>query len=135
MAQVTLSFPDDTFSFSTTLDVRFDDVNIGAHLGNDSMVSLLGEARSRFLESLGLADLGDPGTIVADLVVNYRAEARLRDVLRFDVGITDPNRYGGDIAYRVVREQDDTLIALAKTGVVFYDYQQKRITDAPTAFA
>ena len=73
--------------------------------------------------------------IVTDLAVQYKAEGRLRDVLRFDVGISDPNKYGGDIVYRVVREADDTVIAVAKTGVVFFDYENKRITTAPARFA
>ncbi|MFV0459151.1 MAG: thioesterase family protein [Actinomycetales bacterium] len=155
MARVKLDYSQVVFCYSTTMDVRFDDINIGYHLGNDRLVSLLGEARSRFLESRGLSELGSPGVIVSDLVVQYKAEGRLRDRLRFDIGIADPNRYGGDIVYRVVREAHDqatasaatggsapaheaepkeTIIALAKTGIVFYDYQQARVCSAPDAF-
>lgn len=161
MARVKLDYSQVVFCYSTTMDVRFDDINIGYHLGNDRLVSLLGEARSRFLESRGLSELGSPGVIVSDLVVQYKAEGRLRDRLRFDIGIADPNRYGGDIVYRVVREAHgqatavaaappgsapanetpanetpakETVIALAKTGIVFYDYQEARVCSAPDAF-
>ena len=48
MPRVELDFPDEIFTFSTELTVRFDDINIGHHLGNDRLVSLLGEARSQF---------------------------------------------------------------------------------------
>lgn len=138
MARVTLDYPDDVFTFSTTLMVRFDDINIGHHLGNERLVALLGEARSQYLVSIGLFDTGaegQPGLLVADLVVTFRAEARLRDDLRIDVGLAETNRYGGDIAYRVVRTTDEQLIAVAKTGVVFFDYAEARITSAPAAFA
>lgn len=141
MARVKLDFPDEVYTYRTELAVRFDDVNIGHHLGNDRLVSMLGEARSRFLASLGLTDTQTdqtPGTIVADLVVTYRAEARHRDLLRFDVGVAEHNRYGGDVAYRVVRADalgDETVIAVAKTGLLFYDYATAQIVSAPAAFA
>ena len=73
--------------------------------------------------------------IVSDLAVVYKAEARLRDVLRLDVGIADPNRYGGDVVCRVVRAADDTLVAIAKVNLVFFDYRgAKRPVPAPTQF-
>lgn len=138
MARIKLTYPDDVFDFSTTLTVRFDDINIGNHLANERLVALLGEARSQFLASRGLTDTGgsdQPGSIVADLAVSFRAEARLRDVLRIEVGVVEPNRYGGDLVYRVTRPLDRTVIAVAKTGIVFFDYAAGRIAPAPRAFA
>lgn len=134
MARVQLNYPDEIFTFSTELDVRFDDINIGAHLGFDKVVTLVTEVRSRYLESLGIAEVASPGVIVTDLAVTYKAEARLRDRLRFDVGVAERSRVGGDIAYRVVRPADDTLIAVAKTGIVFFDYEIGRVTPAVDAF-
>lgn len=134
MARVQLEYPDDIFTFHTELDVRFDDINIGAHLGFDKLVTLVTEARSRYLESLGIAEVASPGVIVTDLVVTFKAEARLRDRLRIDVGVAERSRVGGDIAYRVVRPADDTLIAVAKTGIVFFDYDSGRVTAAVEGF-
>lgn len=138
MARLKLDFPDETYTFSTRLDVRFDDVNAGMHLAHDRVVSFVAEARSRFLEHLQLCELGsadEPGVIVSDLAVVYRAEGRLRDRLRVDCGIVDANRYGGDIVCRIVRESDDTVIAVAKANVVFFDYaHRKGVTLAPQRF-
>lgn len=134
MPRLELDFPEETFTFSTVLSVRFDDINIGNHLANERLVALIGEARSRFLEHRGIAELGSPGVIVGDLVVIFRAEARLRDRLRFDVGIGERHKYGGQLCYRVVREGDDTLIARAATGMLFFDYEQGRVTAPPEAF-
>ena len=134
MPRVELDFPEETFTFHTTLSVRFDDINIGHHLGNDRLVSMLGEARSQFLADRGIAEVGSPGVIVADLVVTYRAEARLRDRLRFDIGIGERHKYGGQLAYRVVREEDGVLVALAATGLLFFDYEEGRVTAPPEAF-
>lgn len=134
MPRVELDFPEETFTFATTLSVRFDDINIGHHLGNDRLVSMLGEARSQFLDDRGIAEVGSPGVIVADLVVTYRAEARLRDRLRFDIGIGERHKYGGQLAYRVVREEDGVLVALAATGLLFFDYEEGHVTAPPEAF-
>ncbi len=43
--------------FSATLEVRISDINYGNHLGHDSLVSLLHEARVRFLRHLGYTEL------------------------------------------------------------------------------
>lgn len=134
MARVQLEYPDEIFAFSTELDVRFDDINIGAHMGFDKLVTLVTEARSRYLEWLAISEVASPGVIVTDLAVTYRSEARLRDRLRIDVGVAERSRVGGDIAYRVVRPADGTVIAIAKTGIVFFDYDTGRVAPAVEAF-
>lgn len=143
MPRLRLDHSDARFTYSTRLVVRFDDVNLGGHLGNDRLVSLLGEARSRFLHDLGVPEEGGtgpdgaptPGVIMVDLAVTYRREVGLRDELRFDLGLDDLTRVGGDVLYRVVREADDAVVATAKTGIVFFDYAQRRVVSAPEAFA
>ncbi len=63
------------FSYPVTLIPR--DINYGGHLGNDAIVVLVNRAGSMY-RSMGFSenDLGDGtnGTIMSDLVVNYRAE-------------------------------------------------------------
>ena len=133
MARIELEFPDHVFRYRTTLDVRSTDINAGRHLGNDKLVSMLSEARARFLADAGVPNVDEAGQgiIVTDLAVSYRAEARERDALLFEVGITDLNRYGGDVVFRVPRPADATLIALAKYGFVFFDYQVGKVRPMP----
>ena len=64
----------------------------------------------------------------------YRAESHSRDQLLFEVGVMDFNRYGGDIIFRITRPADDTLIALAKSGFVFFDYLAGKVTQMPEDF-
>ncbi len=133
MARIKLDYPDAAYTYSTTMTVRTSDLN-GNHLGFDAVVSLVGNARNLFLRHHDIDEHGTPGVIVADLAVTYSAEAFLHDELRFDAGVVDRNTYGGDIVYRVTRPADGTLIATAKTGIVFFDYATKRVTAAPPAF-
>jgi acyl-CoA thioesterase FadM len=137
MARITLHFPEDRFCYSTRLTVRVTDINAAQHLGNDSMISMISEARARFLFDHSIEEDRDDhvGIIVTDLATTYRAEAYARDELLFEVGVMDFNRYGGDIIFRITRPADETLIAMAKSGFVFFDYVEKKVVPMPAAFA
>ncbi|MBU2334241.1 MAG: thioesterase family protein, partial [Gammaproteobacteria bacterium] len=56
MARLTLHFPEDQYCFSTQLTVRITGINAGNHLANDSMISMISEARARFLFAYGVAE-------------------------------------------------------------------------------
>jgi acyl-CoA thioesterase FadM len=135
MARIKLQFPDDQFCYSTELTVRITDINGANHLGNDSMISMISEARARFLFDFGVEESADDQIIVTDLATTYLAEAYARDELRFEIGVTDFNKYGGDIIFRVTRPADATLIAMAKSGFVFFDYAAKKVVSMPESFA
>ncbi|MFV9657438.1 thioesterase family protein [Pseudomonas sp. NY15366] len=136
MARLTLEFPEDQYCYSTQLTVRVTDINGANHLGNDSMISMISEARARFLYEFGIRETDEDGTgiIVTDLATTYRAEAHARDQLLFEVGVMDFNRYGGDITFRITRPADGTLVAMAKSGFVFFDYRQSKVVPMPDAF-
>jgi acyl-CoA thioesterase FadM len=136
MARLQLDFPEDQFRYTTSITVRSTDVNFANHVGNDAMISLVSEARSRFLFACGVPEAapGAIGILITDLATVYRAEAHARDALCFEVGVMDLNRYGGDITFRITRPQDGTLVALAKQGFVFYDYGARQVAPMPDAF-
>lgn len=134
MARLQLDFPDENFVFSTTLTVRITDINAGNHLANDSMISMISEARARFLFQMGVPELSEDktGIIVTDLATMYRSEAHARDQLLFEVGLMDFNKYGCDIVFRITRPADGRLIALAKSGFVFFNYNLSKVVPMPS---
>ena len=136
MARIKLDLPVDQFCYSTHLTVRVTDINGANHLANDSMISMISEARARFLYEFGIRETERDGTgiIVTDLATTYRAEAHARDQLLFEVGVMDFNKYGGDITFRVTRPGDKTLIAMAKSGFVFYNYKSSEVVAMPDKF-
>lgn len=136
MARLTLNFPEDQYYYSTTLTVRVTDINGANHLGNDSMISMISEARARFLFDFGIGDTTPDGTgiIVTDLATTYKTEAHARDQLLFEVGVMDFNKYGGDITFRITRPHDGALVAMAKSGFVCFDYKSARVVPMPAAF-
>jgi acyl-CoA thioesterase FadM len=134
MARLRLELPA-RFPFTTEIAVRITDINYGGHLGNDALLSLIHEARCRFFQHFGFkeTDIAGAGILMVDAAIAYRKEAFHGDVLRFEVGATDLQRTGCDIVYRVTRAGD--VVAEAKTGIVFFDYQRHKIVRMPPAFA
>ena len=70
MNRIKLSLPE-LFSFSINMQIRVTDLNYGGHVGNDTVLSLLQEARQQFLASKGFKELDIEGfvLIMADAVV------------------------------------------------------------------
>jgi acyl-CoA thioesterase FadM len=136
MARLILDFPEDQYYYSTQLTVRVTDINAANHLSNDSMISMISEARARFLFDFGIHDSQEEGvgTIVTDLATTYKTEAHARDHLLFEVGVMDFNKYGGDIIFRITRTRDNALIAMAKSGFVFFNYARARVVPMPESF-
>ncbi|WP_317205871.1 thioesterase family protein [Janthinobacterium sp.] len=136
MARLILHFPEDQYCYSSQLTVRTTDINAANHLGNDSMISMISEARARFLYEFGVRETQADGTgiIVTDLATTYRAEAHARDQLLFEVGVMDFNKYGGDITFRITRPADQTLVAMAKYGFVFFNYKTSQVVPMPEEF-
>ena len=136
MARMKLDMPE-RFGFSTELSVRAADVNYGGHLGNDSMLSLLNEARLRFLKSHGFTemDAGGAGIIMSDAAIVYKAEAFHGDTLVIEVAVAEAGRSGCDLYYRVTDKKTGREVAHAKTGIVFFDYAARRIARTPEKFS
>jgi Predicted thioesterase len=63
------------FHFRTDLTVQARDINYGNHLGHDAAVSLLHEARRRWLAAAGYDEVGHGGAglIMLELEVHYGA--------------------------------------------------------------
>jgi len=135
MARVKLDLPE-KLPFHTDLEVRIGDVNYGQHLGHDAVLTLLHEARLRFLKAHGFSerDAGGAAVIMLDAVTVYSAQAFHGDVLRAEVGAGDFGACRCDFYYRLVRVSDGMEIARAKTGLAFFDYATGRITLMPATF-
>ncbi|MBJ6108903.1 thioesterase family protein [Hymenobacter sp. BT523] len=137
MARVKVALPD-AFSFRTEIPVRITDLNYGGHLGNDALLGLLHEARVQFLRSLGLENDYDPvsklGLIMVDAAVEYKGEAFHGDVLHFRIAAADASKYGFDVVYHV-HNQAGKEIARAKTGMLCFDYNVRKLRLLPEALA
>ncbi len=124
------------FLFKTELTIRTTDINLANHVGNDTFVSLMQEARTRFFKHLGYQDLNieGKGIVISDLAVVYKSQSFYGDILRFEIGAGDFNKYGLDLFYKVTNSETKTPIIQAKTGIVFFDYHKNKVSTMPEEF-
>jgi acyl-CoA thioesterase FadM len=134
MSRIKIDVPD-LFSFSTCVAVRITDLNYGAHVGNDSILSFIHEARVRFLQSLGYSELNlaGVGLIMSDVAIEFKKEIHYGDDVTISVAARDFSRVGFDLVYKLEKNPGPAgiLLALAKTGMVCYDYSLKKVSNLP----
>ncbi len=134
MARIKLSLPE-SFSFSTTLPVRITDLNYGGHVGNDTILTLLHEARMQYLHSLGYSELDFAGAslIMGDVAIEFKAELFYGDALKAYVAAADFSRVGFDLYYELLVEKEgkEVTVAAAKTGMVCFDYGSRKVVSVP----
>ncbi len=134
MSRIKIEQPD-SYSFSVLIPIRITDISYGGHAGNDSIVSLIHEARLKFLEHHGFKELalGGVGLIMSDLVVEFKAELFYEDTVKISVAASDFSKIGFDLLYKFEKETSDKKIiaVLAKTGMICYDYVAKKVAGLP----
>src|SRR5687768_12590497 len=117
MARIKLSLPP-SFSFQTLIPIRITDLNYGGHVGNDTMLTLLHEARVQYLQSLGFSemDFGGTGLIMSDVAIEFKNELFYGSSIKAYVTIDEFSRVGFDIYYKLVESKGEQVIVVAKTG-------------------
>ncbi|NCX95644.1 MAG: thioesterase [Chitinophagia bacterium] len=130
MNRVKIEFPQVEPLFVTSVNVRISDINYGNHLGNDSLLSIVHEARVAWLVANGLSELnvGDnTGMIMADCMIAYKNEAFYGDVLTIALFATEITTYTYDLLYRIttLRNGQEIPVAYAKTGMICFNYANR----------
>ena len=135
MARIKLELPS-IVHFTVDISVRITDINYGGHLGNDALLSLIHEARVRFLHHYGYTELNIEGKSITmnDVAIVYKSEAFQGDILRFTISAVDFHRFGCDLVYGITNKETGKEVARAKTGIVFYDYGLKKVVEVPENF-
>jgi len=134
MARVKINLPERKI-FSTALTVRVSDINYGGHLGNDTVVSLMHEARYRMFNEWGYkSDLAIDGfgTIQLDTAVQYKGEGFHGNQLEVAVFVGDIGSRTFELFYELTC--GERLIALGKTGLGVYDYEERKLVSIPAPF-
>jgi len=128
--------PEPVYEFKYHVILKPRDINYAYHMGNDTLVTLAGEARAGLFKELGFSegDLGDGQTalIMGDLAVNYKAEGFLYDDLLIESHLGEITRNSMRVFHRITKK--GTLVALAETGVLAFDYRKRRIGEIPQVF-
>lgn len=135
MNRIKINLPGD-FHFKTEIPLRITDINYGGHLGNDKVLTIIHEARVRFLKESGYSEMNVEGfgIIMTDAAVEYKSEGLYGDIVVIEVQARDFDKYGFDMFYRLTSRDSGKEIARAKTGIIIFDYQKRKIVPVPEKF-
>ena len=134
MPRIKIELPE-KFFFETIIPIRITDLNYGNHVGNDTILSILHEARVQYLQHYNLEELdfAGVGLIMNDVAVEFKNEIFYGEKIIASVTVGDISKFSFDVYYKLEKENNEKriLVALAKTGMVCYDYSAKKVAAVP----
>jgi len=134
MARIRIELPGKCIGVFT-IPVRITDINYGNHVGNNSFVEIIHEARMQFLRQYNFTEKQVAGTslIMNDLAIEFKREAFYKDDLEVKLFAGEISRASFELFYSIsaLREGGTVLIANAKTGMVCFDYDEKKVVTMP----
>ena len=135
MARIKIDLPE-IFSFSTNIPIRITDINFGGHAGNDTILSIIHEARTQFFSAYGYSELNmaGAGTIMSDVAIEFKNELFYGDNVKASVTATEFSRVSFEVLYKLEKINNEGKlipVVFAKTGIVCYDYKLKKIVPLP----
>ena len=120
------------------ISIRISDINYGNHVGNDSFVSIIHEARVQWLRKYNFTELDicGAGLIMSDLSIEFKNESFYGDQLTINLSVGEISTCGFNLFYQLFTQRNDNtiLLANARTGMVCYNYQLKKVTTIPIGF-
>ncbi len=132
MARVMISYPGNPV-FQDEQVLRVTDLGLAGHLSFDALVSILNDVAARFFDNYGIkrGRNGPVGVLHTDLAVIYRAEVFYGDAVLIEAAINDIKTKGFDLVFRVTSRSNGKEIAIAKIGILFYDYSEEKAVPIP----
>jgi acyl-CoA thioester hydrolase len=134
MPRVKIQLPE-KFLFETIIPVRITDLNYGNHVGNDTILSILHEARVQYLGQFGLEELNFAGLglIMSDVAIEFKNELFYGDSIIASVIATEFSKVAFELYYKLEKQNGGRriIVATAKTGMVCFDYSAKKIAPIP----
>lgn len=135
MARIKIELPE-TFSFQSEIPVRITDLNYGGHVGNDTYLSIMQEARLQFLNHYGFSemDIDGFGTIMSDAILLYKGQLFYGATILVQMAVTELSKKRFELTYLLTDKKNQKEVARARTGMVFFDYKENKIAAMPGLF-
>ena len=125
--------PLEKYRFSHEQKIYFSNINQAMHVGASQMADIIHDGRYRLLKSLGANELnlgdGKTGAVLGDLVINFKTEIFLDEIVTVEADIGEIEEKGFRIFYRI--SKNGKTAALAETGHICFNYSNKSICDVP----
>ena len=118
--------------------IRYGDLDTNAHLNNVAYHQFFESARVAYMRELfpeiePLGREGGLGMIFAETHVRFASPGFYEEIVRVDVKPTELRRSSVRIAFQMVAEADERLLAEGWGTLVGYDYEAGRAAPLPEA--
>lgn len=135
MSRLELNIPEVEI-YSTQIQVRIGDINFAGHLAHDAILSLVHQIRAEFFFKNGWTEVNveGKGIVVSDVGIVYKSEAFFPDVLFAKMFVDDISKKSLDFYYQLFHSETKKEVAIAKTGIVFFDYSIRKACSIPDSF-
>ncbi len=134
MPRIKINLPEKCIGIFT-VPVRITDINYGNHIGNNSLVEIIHEARMQFLVQNGFTELNIAGSslIMNELAIEFKNESFYKDLLEVKIFAGEISRVSFELFYSVstLRNNNEIIVANAKTGMVCFNYKEKKVEAIP----
>jgi len=122
------------FHFTTSLEVRYSDLDPQGHLNNAKYFTFMEHARLKYCLAVGLlnpaAGFMGQGQIVAEATCTFKRPARLGEIVDIDVRIASIGNKSAIMEYRL--RVGDEVVATGRTVQVAYNYDTNQSIPFPT---
>jgi acyl-CoA thioester hydrolase len=122
----------DLFRFSTTVEVRWRDLDPMGHVNNAVYFSYLEQARTHYLQELGVVP-DDPfaiGIILAEASCQFKAPLALKERVTIYARVSELRNSSFTFEYQM-KGDGGRLAATARSVQVCYDYKAQRSIPIP----
>ena len=122
--------------FETNISVLVNHLNYGNHLGYDSILSIMQEARMRWLKSLDpkISEINiDNGTgwLVKKVELDITSEAEYSDILHVTLSIVTNKKSSFIISYKINNLSKNKPLCNGTTQQVCYHFSDSKVTRIP----
>jgi acyl-CoA thioester hydrolase len=123
---------DDLFRFSTTIEVRWRDLDSLGHVNNAVYFTYLEQARIHYLRELDLvpSDPGSIGFILAEANCKFKSPLELGETVTVHMRVSELRNSSFIFEYRM-KGEDGRVVAAASSAQVCYDYRARRPIPIP----
>lgn len=117
---------------TTTVDLRFQDLDAAGHLNNAVYVTIVEEARVTYLEDVLDLSLAEMSIVVAGLSVDYERPVTDPDSITVETTVSSLGSTSFDMTYTL--SHDDMVVATAETTQVTVDPGSRDPVELPEAW-